>query len=64
MPFLHSLASQYLRAVELVVGAGDGGAVPLVRPVRAVLVAVASPPGGDAQGVLAPELTGVARREV
>ena len=50
-------------AVELVV-AGEAGAVLLVRAVGAVLVAVAAPPGGDAQVVLAAELAAVARREV
>jgi hypothetical protein len=53
-----------LGAVELVVGAGDGRAVVLVAAVRAVLVAVAAPPGGDAAVVLATELPAVAWREI
>ena len=52
------------RAGELVVGAGDGGAVLLVGAVGAVLVAVAAPPGGDAEVVLAPELPRVAGGKV
>ena len=52
------------RTVELVFRARDGGAVLLVGPVRAVLVAVAAPPRGDAEVVLTTELSAMAGREV
>ena len=52
-----------LGAEVLVVGAGDGGAVGLVGPVRAVLVAVAVVCRGDAQRVAAAELSDVAGGE-
>lgn len=52
-----------LGAQVLVVGAGDGGAVGLVRPVGAVAVPVAVVRGGDAQRVGAAELPDVAGRE-
>jgi hypothetical protein len=53
-----------LWAVELVVWAGHCGAILLISPVCAVLVAITSPPSGDTEGVVAAELTRVARREV
>lgn len=49
---------------ELVVRAGDGRAVGLVRAIGAVMVAVAVERGRDAQGVGAAELPDVAWREV
>lgn len=57
-------AGPALGAQVLVVGARDGGAVGLVRPVRAVLVAVAVVRGRDAQRVAAAELPDMARREI
>lgn len=51
-------------AQVLVVGTGDGRAVGLVRPVRAVLIPVAVVRGRDAQVVAARELADVTRREI
>jgi len=53
-----------LRAVELVVRAGDCGTVVLVGAVGAVLVTVATPPDRNTTVVLAPELTAVTWREI
>lgn len=53
-----------LGAEELVLWTGRGRAVELVRPVRAVPVAVAVERHGDAQRIGAPELAHVARWEV
>lgn len=53
-----------LRTQELVVGAGNRGAVSLVTLVRAVLEAIAVELAGNAHLVRAPELTRVTRGEV
>jgi hypothetical protein len=53
-----------LWAIELVVWAGDCGAILLVSPVCAILVAITAPTSRDAESIMASELTGVARREV
>lgn len=53
-----------LRTQELVVGAGNRGAVSLVTLVRTVLETVAVELAGNAHLIRAPELTRVTRREV
>lgn len=49
---------------ELVVRAGDGRTVGLVRPIGAIMVAIAMESGRDTQRVGAAELTDMARWEV
>ncbi len=64
MPLSPHSSHPFARTVELVVRAGDGGAVHLVGAVGAVLVAVAPPPDRDAQVVLAAELAAVTGGEI
>jgi hypothetical protein len=57
-------AGQALGAQELIVRARNGGAVPLVREISAVFVTITVEAGGNAQSVVAPELTQVTRSEI